>query len=108
MKAGTIAWNGVIILPNMKCISKYINKNKILLEQYFTLSLLSYETINKNPLVYATEVVDSLLSDGNTNPFVNKNQLTRLDPIHPFYALKYNKTLIDIITLDSATTNLLI
>ena len=75
----------------MKCISKYINDNKSLLEQYFTIYLLGNEMINENPLVYATGKVDSLLADGNTNPFINKNQLTRLDPTNPFYVLKYNK-----------------
>ena len=101
MENETIAWNGFIILPNMKCITKYINKNKHLLEKYFTISYLTNEKINENPLVYATEIVDNLLTDGNSCPFVNKNQLTRLDPINPFYMLKYNKydPNVDIITL---------
>ena len=84
----------------MKCISNYINDNKFLLEKYFTISYLDINKVNENPLFYATEKIDFLLAVDNTNPFINNNQLIRLDSIHPFYILKYNKynTSIDIIT----------
>ena len=82
---------GKIILPNMKCIKKYIDKNISNLNKVFTISLIKKEDINNNPLVLATSNIDHKFVDGGKNPFINANQLIRLDSNYPFYELLYNK-----------------
>jgi hypothetical protein len=72
----------------MKCIEKYLNENILILQEYFSISLLSKNDIFDNPLVYATERVNNQLEEGG---FINENQLRRLNLINPFYVLKYNK-----------------
>jgi len=86
-----LAWNGKIILPNMKCVNTNLMENKQALSKYFTIIFLKKEAINENPLVYATEVVTDLLMFNNPNPFTNENQINRLDKSIPFFCLKYNK-----------------
>ena len=75
----------------MKCIKSYIDKNKSNLDSVFTISLIKKEDINNNPLVLATSNIDHIFVDGGKNPFINANQLIRLDSNCPFYELLYNK-----------------
>jgi hypothetical protein len=82
---------GKIILPNMKCIKKYIDKNISSLNKVFTISLIKKEDINNNPLVLGTSNIDHKFVDEGNNPFINANQLIRLDSEYPFYELLYNK-----------------
>lgn len=91
VKKETLAWMGKIILPNMKCINEYIDKNLSLLNTFFTITLIKKEDINNNPLVLGTFNIDNKLVDGGKNPFINSNQLIRLDSNYPFYELLYNK-----------------
>jgi len=91
VKKGTLAWMGKIFLPNMKCINEYIDKNISLLNTVFTITLIKKKDINSNPLVLGTFNIDNKLVDGGKNPFINSNQLIRLDSNYPFYQLLYNK-----------------
>jgi hypothetical protein len=84
-----LSYNGEIWLPNIKCIKEYIDQYKYLLETYYTIELIN--DVNRNPLVRATENVNILLQKDNPNPFINSNQLSRLDVNFPFYQLKFNK-----------------
>ena len=84
-----LAYQGEIWLPNIKCINKYISKYLYLLEPYFTITLT--KEVYSNPLVLATENITDVLTNNNPNPFINKNQLVRLDNKFPFYRLVFNK-----------------
>lgn len=77
----------------MRCIKDYIDKNKILLDKYFTISQIEKENIFQNPLVYATEQVNEQLVHEKEQSFTNTNQLIRLDLQYPFYQLQYNKSI---------------
>ena len=84
-----LAYRGEVWLPNMKCIEQYIKKHKALLERYYTITLSS--DIFSNPLVLATENFNDVLSQYNSNPFINENQLIRLNKDYPFLKLTFNK-----------------
>ena len=86
---GVLAPNGVVLLPNMKCIEQYINKNLENLSSYFDINKVSLEdTLATNPLVIATSLAEDELTNGNQIPLNNSNQLVRLDQEYPFYSLK--------------------
>lgn len=84
-----LSYNGEIWLPNIKCITEYINQYKYLLDKYYTIELIKDAFLN--PLVRATERIDDILQYLNPNPFINSNQLIRLHDKFPFYRLKFNK-----------------
>jgi hypothetical protein len=84
-----LAYRGEVWLPNMKCIHQYLAKYKFKIERYYTVTLNS--DILSNPLVLATDKINDLLLKESSNPFVNNNQLTRLDNKYPFFKLIFNK-----------------
>ena len=72
----------------MKCIDQYINNNLEHLNAYFYIEKMTLEeTLINNPLVVATDLAEQELINGNPNPYINTNQLVRLDQNHLFYRL---------------------
>ena len=86
-----LRYNGEVWLPNIPCINGYIQKNTLLLEKFYTITLCPFDKIRANPLVTATDDANLSLISDTKNPFHNGNQLNKLNKENPFYLLKFIK-----------------
>jgi len=88
-----LQYNGVVILPHLKCVEDCLKAFQALLCEYYDISLCD---VHQNPLHAATDLVrDCLLLC--PDKIINESQMKPLMEISnlPFYLLKNRKVLPD-------------